>query len=260
MPEAFKLRELSSMEEAHQASRLITKIWGEERIVTPALLRAMSSHGNPVIVAWSGGEMVGAQMGFLGMAGGRVFLHSHITGVAPKAQHRGVGFLLKVAQRNWCLRRGIDTVTWTFDPMVARNAYFNLSKLGAVADRFHPNFYGPMNDAFNRGDRSDRLEVRWELGSEAVIRALEGRSPGPKAAGAAPAVDQREGGPERNDPDADRVLIRIPTDYHGLRSADLQAADAWRDTVGGALQEYVGRRGYRAVGFLREGAYLLERG
>jgi predicted GNAT superfamily acetyltransferase len=233
-----EIRELVSMDEMERAARLIDAIWGEDRIMTPALLRALSTHGNPVIGAFRGDELIGAQVGFLGMERGRTILHSHITGVARGLEHRGLGLELKRAQRDWCLANGIDTVTWTFDPMVARNAYFNLVKLGAVADRFHRDFYGAMQDELNVGDRSDRLEVRWELRSERVERALAGH---PK------------------EPDAiDTERVHVPEDYHALRQTDPEAASRWRDSVADALEEVLAR-GLRATWFLREGAYVLER-
>ncbi|HEX2026356.1 MAG TPA: GNAT family N-acetyltransferase, partial [Actinomycetota bacterium] len=168
---------------------------------------------------------------------GRPVLHSHITGVAPEAQHRGVGFLLKRAQRDWCLDRGIDVVTWTMDPMVARNARFNLHKLGAIGAALHRDYYGPMDDAFNRGERSDRLEIRWELRSDRVEEAMAGRPPD-------------EAGAE------ERELVRIPEDYHVLRDRDPDQAHRWRDEASDALERLFGA-GYRATGFLREGAYVL---
>ncbi len=233
-----EIRELMSMDELERAAALIDAIWGEDRIMTPALLRALSTQGNPVIGAFRGHDLIGAQVGFLGMEGGRAILHSHITGVARGLEHRGLGLALKRAQRDWCLGNGIDTVTWTFDPVVARNAYFNLVKLGAVADRFHRDFYGAMQDELNVGDRSDRLEVRWEIRSERVERALAGH---PKA------------------PDAiDTERVRVPQDYHALRQIDPGAARRWRDSVADAMEALIAG-GLRATWFLREGAYVLER-
>ena len=225
------------MDELTRAARLIDAIWGEQRIVTPALLRALATHGNPVIGAFHGDDLVGAQMGFLGMEEGRTILHSHITGVARGLEHRGLGLELKRAQRDWCLGHGIDTVTWTFDPMVARNAYFNLVKLGAVADRFHRDFYGEMEDDLNVGDRSDRLEVRWELRSDRVEGALAGSPREPSA--------------------VDRETVPVPEDYHALRQRDPGEAARWRDSVADTLEELFAK-GYRATWFLREGVYVLE--
>jgi predicted GNAT superfamily acetyltransferase len=144
-------------------------------------------------------------VGFLAPAGG-VHLHSHITGVLPERQHLGIGHGLKVAQRDWCLANGIREVTWTFDPMLARNAHFNLRKLGAVAEAVLPAFYGPMDDAVNRGEVTDRLETHWYLVD-------------------APADRRRVA-----DADAART-VTIPSDYPALRAADPARAEAERRRV-----------------------------
>lgn len=261
MAQAVAIRELSSLEEARAASALLDRIWGGRSVMTPELLRAMGTHGGLVLGAFRSNVLVGAQMGFVGLVGGGPILHSHVTGVAPEEQGAGVGFSLKLAQRDWCMAREIDTVTWTFDPLVARNARFNLHKLGAVAHKFLRDFYGPMDDTFNVGDRTDRLEVRWELRSTRVEAALAGRPPSEEdAEGNAVVLDQREGQPIRIEAvDAIRELIRVPSDYQALRSTDPATARAWRDAVGDALEEAI-NEGFRAVDFLRQGVYVLERG
>lgn len=252
------IRELTSLGEARAASELFDRIWGKARVVSHELLLAMATHGGEVLGAFREGELVGAQMGFLGLLEGRPVLHSHVTGVAPDVQHRGVGLLLKRAQRDWCLDRDIDTVTWTFDPLVARNAYFNLRKLGVIADRLHRDFYGPMTDALNAGDRSDRLEARWELRAPRVVAALAGERPLPDPAGAAILLDEAEGRPVPGEPGGERMVVRVPPDYAALRGTDPPGARAWRDAVADAL-EAAFAAGYQAVDFLREGGYVVER-
>lgn len=259
MPRGVVVRELSSVEEAREAAGLIDGIWGSIRIITPELMRAVATHGGLVLGAFLDERMVGAQVAFLGMVEEEVILHSHVTGVPPDHQHAGVGMALKRAQRAWCLDRAIPAVTWTFDPLIARNAYFNLHKLGAVAVRFLPDFYGRMDDPFNAGDPTDRLEVRWEVSSERVAEAMAGRTePVPLDAGP-PFLDEVDGRPApRAGPSGDRITVRIPSDYLLLRTSDPGAARAWRREAGRALAEALGS-GYRAVGFARDGAYLLER-
>jgi predicted GNAT superfamily acetyltransferase len=200
----------------------------------------MAAHGGQVLGAFDGDELVGALVGLVGLTeDGRPVVHSHITGVAPDVQHRGVGFQLKRAQRDWCLARGIDVVTWTMDPMVARNARFNLHKLGAVGSAFHRDYYGPMEDALNRGERSDRLEIRWDLRSDRVAAAMQSRVPEP-------------------DVTETVTLVRVPEDYHALRERDEAEARRWRDRAADELEAALGA-GFEATGFLREGAYVLER-
>ncbi|MGH2686068.1 MAG: GNAT family N-acetyltransferase [Actinomycetota bacterium] len=258
MADDVVVRPLESLDDARAASELIDQIWGEHRVMGAPLLRAMATHGGQVLGAFLDDRMVGAQAGLVGIVAGRPILHSHITGVDESVQHRGVGFLLKVAQREWCLERDIEVVTWTFDPLVARNARFNLHKLGGIAERFHHDYYGPMNDAFNRGDRSDRLEVRWELTSERVAAAIRGEAEDPDATGARLLVDDDDGKPWLDvTADGPRLLVRVPPDYHELRGRDRDLADEWRTAVGDALQSATAR-GFVARGFLREGTYVLE--
>jgi predicted GNAT superfamily acetyltransferase len=260
MAEPITIRELSSLEDARAAAVLLDSIWGGQSVITPELLRAMGTHGGLVLGAFRGDTLVGAQMGFVGLVEGRPLVHSHVTGVTPDEQGAGVGFALKIGQRDWCLARGIDVVTWTFDPLIARNARFNLHKLGAVAVRFLRDFYGPMDDQINIGERTDRLEVRWDLRSPRVEAAVRGSPPSDDDLREVQMVlDERDGQPVRGESgDAIRIAIRIPSDYQALRRGDRTAAKAWRDAVGDQLEEAMDR-GFRAIDFLREGMYILER-
>ena len=220
------------------------------------LLRAMAAHGGQVLGAFEGDRMVGALVGLVGLTErAEPVVHSHITGVAPDVQHRGVGFELKKAQREWCLTRGIEVVTWTMDPMVARNARFNLHKLGAIGSAFHRDYYGPMDDAFNRGDRSDRLEIRWDLRSERVERAIAGRADEPDIAEARVVVGPHG---ERSEGEAPLLIVQVPDLYHGLRDSDPEKARAWRDAVADAFGDLFAK-GYSATGFAKPGMYVLER-
>jgi predicted GNAT superfamily acetyltransferase len=159
-------RLLHEMDDLAAASALVFDLWHDDSLAPVTLLRANSHFGNPVLGAYDNGELCGVAIGFLA-AEPDVHLHSHVTCVLPSHQHAGVGFELKQAQRAWCAEHGIGSITWTFDPMLARNAYFNLHKLGAVARCVLPNFYGELHDDINRGERSDRLEVWWPVAGDA---------------------------------------------------------------------------------------------
>ncbi len=152
---------------------LFERTWGEGRSPDRSMLLALDYAGNTVLVAHDNGKPVGAALGFLGWSEG-IHLHSHMAAVVPWRRSGGVGFALKLFQRAACLQQGVTDIRWTFDPLIRRNAHFNLVKLGAEAVRFLPDFYGRLDDAINGGDRSDRFEVRWRLDSERVRRALAG--------------------------------------------------------------------------------------
>jgi predicted GNAT superfamily acetyltransferase len=177
------IRELHGSREMHRAARLFARVWDVPGLpLTPELLLALAHTGNYVAGALAGDELIAASVGFLGRSDGDDLLHSHITGVLPDARSKDIGFRLKQHQRTWCLDRGIRTVTWTFDPLVRRNAYFNLTKLGARATEYLVNFYGQMDDGINRGEESDRLVAHWRLDSPRATNAAAGRhaDPAPK--------------------------------------------------------------------------------
>lgn len=221
------VRELQTVEEARAVETLFVEVWTlPELMALPReLIRSLQAYGGQVLGAWAGADLVGASVGFAGFLDGELHLHSHMTGVSEGHSGAGVGLALKQAQRRWCLERGIEMVSWTYDPLISRNAHFNHRKLGAVATRFLANFYGDMYDRFNLGETSDRLEVRWRL--------LEGR-------------------PRRRR----KRLIELPDDYHALRSADPQGARAVKARVIEELKAAF-EDGLEVVDYRRgEGLYL----
>lgn len=168
-----EVHELQSSEIAI-AQEVIGAVWGPQQIPQSNLLRAFAHAGSTLLGALAGDQPVGATVGFLGWEGG-MHLHSHMTAVIPSRISGGVGYALKLWQRAVCLREGVGEVRWTYDPLVARNAQFNLVKLGAAVTAMHPNFYGSMDDIVNAGEESDRFEVSWLLDSPRVVAALAGR-------------------------------------------------------------------------------------
>ncbi|MFD0890662.1 hypothetical protein ACFQ08_39470, partial [Streptosporangium algeriense] len=171
------IRLLDSVGELEAVRRLYERIWrtGENNPpVTADLLRAMAKAGSYVSGAFDGDEMVGACFGFFSPPA-REALHSHIAGVSARVQGRNVGFALKLHQRAWAMPRGVNEVCWTYDPLIRRNAYFNITKLAADPAEYLPNFYGPMDDDINRSDDTDRILIRWRLGSPGVEAACAGR-------------------------------------------------------------------------------------
>ena len=161
------IRLLHEMPDLEEAARLFVAVWrppdGQLQVV-PELMRAWAHSGCYVSGAYDvDGAMVAASAGFFGHPGERVSYHSHITGVLPSAQGRGVGLAVKHHQYAWALERGVAEIVWTFDPLLARNASFNLARLGADAVTYLPDFYGAMSDGVNAGQGSDRLHVHWDV-------------------------------------------------------------------------------------------------
>jgi predicted GNAT superfamily acetyltransferase len=255
------VRELYQMEQLKTAQRLFEEVWrpaeGNPPPVTGELLRALAHAGSYVVGAFAGTRMVGASAGFF-TAPPETALHSHITGVAPGREHRGVGFALKVHQRAWALARGLATVVWTFDPLVARNAWFNLAKLGATPTGYLEDFYGPMTDAINAGMASDRLLLAWRLQDPEVAAACAGRPRRPPVPpGTEPALEiGPDLAPVPRATGALAVTVAVPPDVEGL---DPDGRRAWR----AAVREALGGRladGAAVTGFLRgPDRYLVER-
>jgi predicted GNAT superfamily acetyltransferase len=273
------VRPISALPELAAACRLFERIWkpgAENALATTELLRAMDKAGSYVAGAFeipgvagdatdgeaARGELVGACIGFFGPPPDGA-LHSHIAGVSARTRGRSVGFALKAHQRSWALQRGAAQVSWTFDPLVRRNAYFNIGKLAGEAAQYLPNFYGRMNDGINGADDTDRLLVEWQLAAPEVAAACDGRHRATDAAaelarGAAVALGAAlDGRPHAHPVTGSRSLVAVPEDIEQLRRTDPRSAAAWRsavrDVLGGPLAD-----GWRVTGFDRAGWYLLE--
>jgi predicted GNAT superfamily acetyltransferase len=264
--------EVHEIDELIELNRVIDAVWHREGdAVAMEMLRALAHSGNCILAARSGTEMVGATVSFRGVHEGRPTLHSHITGIVPSSQLRGVGLALKLRQRAWALANGIESVTWTFDPLVARNAHFNLTKLGAEAGEYLVDFYGTLHDDANGDDATDRLLAVWRLASPRVARALSGLTPAPPVE-----ILLREGAPVVLDIDAGgrpllaglaawaetapeppgRALARIPDDILAVRSRDRRQADQWRGALRDVMTTLLAQ-GLRPVGAIAPGWYVF---
>ncbi|GEP47343.1 GNAT family N-acetyltransferase [Microbacterium saccharophilum] len=167
LADEIRILPLATVEQAAAASQVLSDVWGGDDGGMPAnLLRALAHSGNYVVGLYDGERMIGASAAFFAPPAERS-MHSHITGVLPEYQGRGLGRVLKQHQREWAFARSVGRITWTFDPLVARNAHFNLALLGARVIEYLVDHYGDMDDAVNRGDESDRLFVSWALAAPA---------------------------------------------------------------------------------------------
>jgi predicted GNAT superfamily acetyltransferase len=250
---------LDDLEDIARISGVIERIWGAEADFPPGLVRAFQHAGSVLYGAESESELAGFVMGFLGSEGG-LHVHSHMLGVIPEWESRGVGFALKLAQRAASLDQGIEEVRWTFDPLVARNARFNLVKLGALATRLLPGFYGEMTDRLNRGDRSDRFEVRWLLRSKRVERAIhrQGEAPQPGAALLAAEGDLDAPRPRVTTAAAAAgALVAIPRELHTLKARAPALVSEWRDVAARVFQLCY-QRGLVATWLTEQGSYVFE--
>lgn len=259
---AVTVRTLQEVADLAQVRELFEQIWRPTNTGPTFgvdLLRALGTSGNYVAGAFQGGDLVGASMGFFA-APAEATLHSHITGVGAAVRGGRVGFALKVHQRAWALAQGVRRITWTFDPLVARNAYFNIGKLGVEPVSYLEDFYGPLQDGINAGTASDRLYVHWPLEQAEVADACAGQPARITVPDGAEVALGRspDGRPEPGPAGTETVLVAVPADIEKTRAADPQTATSWRlalrEVLGGLLAD-----GARIVGFEASGHYVVRR-
>lgn len=235
--EPVLIRELISISDQNLGLDLFDAIWpipGGGREIPENLMQAFVHNGSYFVGAFSGNEILGATFGFIGINGG-THLHSHMSAVLPKSRDLGIGALMKNHQYNWALERKIPFISWTFDPLVKRNARFNISKLGVEISDYFQDFYGPMTDLVNAGDASDRLMVKW-LVSSSGPQSSNDFSEIPKGA----------------------INIAIPLDIVALRAQSAQEAMAERLRV---REEFLTAfdSGYKVIGFSNAHGYILSK-
>jgi predicted GNAT superfamily acetyltransferase len=233
-------------------------VWGlADHEVTGAIQLIATTHaGGMCQVAETGdGQAVGFAYAFPAIRGGIPHLHSDMLAVLPEFQKRGVGLRLKWAQREEALSRGLGLITWTFDPMQARNANLNLRRLGAVATEFHEDFYGLTTSSLHHGLPTDRLLVRWELNAERVRCLAQGEPPRSVATPHLPRVNEvkwQAGWPVSSEPrldlDAADILLEVPPEWDVLCASAPKVAEDWHGKVRRALKAYMSR-GYVCADF-----------
>lgn len=282
----IRIEELNSIADYRACEELQQRVWqSEPRDVVPLhVLITSQRHGGLALGAFDANRnMIGCLFGFPGQvaegnpaAGGTRWQHcSHLAGVAPEWRGRGVGYQLKLAQREWALRQGYEVITWTYDPLEAPNAMLNLGKLGAVCRCYLRSFYGEMSDGLNAGLPSDRFEVAWWIDSPRVRKRVEQGWLSPQidsllkqgAMVANEAAPRRDGllEPRAVKPlNGERALVEMPAQFQAIKSADLGLALAWRLNLREACEAAFGA-GYTCTDVVRAGDnggrrlyYLLE--
>ena len=239
------IRQIDDVAEMRAVEDLQKEVWGipDIEVVPLTQLVAAKEAGGTLIGAFDGEGLIGFVYGFPSFEYGQAAHHSHMLAVKSAYRNLDLGRQLKLAQREQVMAQGIGLMTWTFDPLQSLNAHFNFNKLGVVADRYLPDFYGAEAASFLHQTGTDRLWVSWWLESERVKKMISGDSaPEPSA--------------------SDDVLIEIPDDINSVQQQDPRAALKWREETRRAFSEAIGA-GYKVVGFIREkdvGRYLLRRG
>ena len=267
-PDGITLRSLESIEDYEDAVALQDEIWGagfSDR-VPAAILRVAQKVGGVSAGAFDeSGRMLGFVFGLTGVRNGRPVHWSDMLAVREDARGQHLGDRLKRYQRDLVRAIGVEAMYWTFDPLVARNAHFNLNRLGARIAEYVPNLYGSnTGSVLHGGLPTDRFIAEWDLARDEQTN--HHRAPAPAPMRDAPTVNQwTDDQVTLVDPlpDAPRVRIQIPHDIELVHALGADTAFAWRMTTRDAFLHYLGR-GYRIVGFDRgDGtsmpAYELER-
>jgi predicted GNAT superfamily acetyltransferase len=282
MPGPFRIAPLATIDEYAECERLQQRIWESDAIdVVPRhLLLTFQRHGGVVLGAFdSAGQMIGFAFGFLGQAAPDnawtahtlpAWQHcSHELGVVRDWRGRGVGYALKLAQREWVMRQGLDLITWTYDPLEIGNASLNLGKLGAVCRCYLRDLYGAMADGLNVHLPSDRFEVAWRVASPRVAQRLAEGWQRPSlatlmAAGAFlanPGKVDRESvirPTEVQQSEARQIFVEVPANFQAVKKASLDLALEWRLNSRMAFETYFAA-GYSACDVVRAGTNDLPR-
>jgi len=219
-------------------AELFDKVWDVKSMVSPEIMTASLHNGGYGSVIYIDSKPVGAAFALVGRALPGLIgpnLHSHATGVLPEFVGKGIGEMIKRHQWDWAKENGFDSITWTFDPLVRRNAHFNLVKLGARVLGYHQNFYGELDDGINAGEQSDRVLVRWDVvGVDAPLANTF------------------------VEPSKTAFVIETPADIEQLRKTDRVQSDGWRARQRAAF-ESAELNGLQVVGLTQEFSYVLDK-
>jgi len=269
------LRPLAEHDDLRACVALQRRVWGEgfEDVTSPAILKIAQEVGGVAAGAFgareggAGGELLGFVFGLTGVRQGRPAHWSHMLAVAPEARGRDLGYHLKLYQRRLLLPLGVEVVRWTYDPLVSKNAYLNVARLGARPVRYVRDYYGPGDDSeLSAGLGTDRFVVEWRIAEERVARLAERGAPEPALAAwrEAPVANVREGAggaPEpvaADPPDAPAVRVEVPPDVLEVRRRAPEVAARWRASTRQAFEALLAR-GYGVAGFYRETEQQHER-
>lgn len=244
------IRRCTKLAEFEACVRMQERVWGKEITVPLPMFVAVQSAGGQILGAFDGQKMAGFTMGLIGThnlparsgSAQRVesaFIYSHMTAVLPEYRDRGVGRGLKLFQRQDALKRGIDLVEWTFDPLELKNAHFNLVRLGAIVRRYLPDYYGITASPLHAGIPTDRLLAEWWIASDRVKSIL--------ADDPLPSVGRI-------------VRVSLPADISRRKAAEQDEAVRVQSEAREQFQKWLSQ-GYAITGVERRGAavdYILQ--
>jgi predicted GNAT superfamily acetyltransferase len=275
-PASIEIRELGDYADFNRCVDFQRLIWGRafSELVPAAILWVSARTGGVVLGAFEpSGEMVGFLFGITGFVDGSPYHWSDMLAVVPRVEGLGLGRSLKARQRDVLLRRGVNSVGWTFDPLESRNAHLNFARLGVTVREYVRDCYGRSDSPLHAGLPTDRFIADWRLDSERVRQRMDDGAavPGPEVLDGVPLINPAVPDDEhelaaRGRPDlcldADRLALRIPASIQRLKQVDAEAAVRWRLVTRAALEAYL-TSGYNVVELVRStdqaSCYVLAR-
>ena len=261
--DGYELRDITNPNELELLEDVQKAAWGyDDREVTPGSLMVASVHsGGIVVAAYPSGSShpVGFAFGFPAVRGGRLLHHSHLLAITPAHRGTGLARALKLRQRDRALEAGFELMTWTFDPLISRNARLNLGKLGARAVSYHADWYA-IRGGIYAGLPADRLMVEWDLRSESTDHPIA-RADGVRVLEAVDGKVELGVKSAKLELDTAFVLIEVPRDIEALKREHLEVARAWRLAHREIFAAYFAQ-GYVATDLASDGSrafYVLEK-
>jgi predicted GNAT superfamily acetyltransferase len=268
--EEIEVRQLGTLDECRQCEHIQKLTWGAPGVTCEAMTAA-TKYGGVLIGALAGGKVVGFLFAFLAQYHGHLAHWSHMMAVEGKYRDQGLGFKMKLVHRQVAIERGIKSICWTFDPLQSRNAFLNISRLGALPEEYVVDCYGRFPSLLERGLPSDRWVANWRVSTRRVENRLRGKIPlfNPKLPRVNVTRRNKKGFVENAGICLEltdrKILVEIPNQPQTMRAEALPLAWRWRKEARQIFQTYLGK-GYRAEDFFppqpaTEGAsvYLLQR-
>jgi predicted GNAT superfamily acetyltransferase len=270
------LRDISALDDCRAVVGVQEAVWGRDGETVPAsVLFVSAKRGGILIGAYHGAELAGFVWSLRGVRDGSATHWSHMLGVVPEWRNRGLAEQLKWAQRERALVAGVDLIEWTFDPLQAPNAHFNLHVLGGIGASYGENVYGALAGPLHRGTPTDRLTVEWWIGEPHVAGHFSRRKTqdprlAVRSSDAAIVPDAIQTTVQgwwthvsavSADLTAPRIRVSIPPKFSEMQHEETEIALAWRQATRRVMTSLFAR-GYRAVDFQLDrqgggGAYLF---
>ena len=254
------IRSVFDLRRLHDIQR---HVWGyrDEMIIPYTQMIAAANNGGTLIGAYVEGQLVGFVYGYLAMSGSTLYLFSQRMGVLPAYQSMGIATQLKLAQREQTLRRGIDLIVWTYDPLLGANASLNIEKLGGIARTYVRDIYGSgISNPLQAGLALDRFLLEWPLMSDRVRSRISGDYQRPSAKDwlenkTIRLINYANWNSNLPRPIAadlelgeDVLLVQAPSNFNAIKRRDLSIARGWRNMTRSIFETYF-RRGYVVTGF-----------